>query len=237
MTASASLGAVQTVSGQRTDLVVPAALLPGLRVPPLAVTDGSADPGWADVPLTAWRFKRTPTLRLPLDRRTAARVRRYARLTPWSPLPAIVVLAAVAIWEYVDLPRPWNEVLILAAGGAQVIWTLLRGGLPPQAPSRNRLGDLRIPSVPVEVAREWVASNPGVTATDEPEPRPHSRRFYIAWAAGLLVTAVALAAILANDGREDFFLLWLLVPVLAVLGVSTAAKTLPQDGPGPTFPV
>jgi hypothetical protein len=105
-------------------------------------------------------------------------------------------------------------------------------------PYRTRLGDLRIPGVPVEVAREWVARNPGVTATDEPAPRPHSRRFYTAWSVGLLLAAAGLLVVLANDGREDFILLWMLAPVLLLTAVAMALKTQSpaKPGTGPTWP-
>jgi hypothetical protein len=192
---------------------------------------------WADVPVGPW-WSRRPPLRLPLDPRTAKLVRRHARFAPWSPVAAVITIAALLTAGYADLPRPGNEVMILVAGAVYVAAVLLRGGMPPQAPSRTGPGDLRIPRVPVDVAQEWVTLNPGVTTTDEPEPRRHSRRFYTVWSGCLLVAAAAVAVTLATDGREDFALLWMLVPVLVVTGVSTAAKTLPQarPGAGPSFP-
>jgi hypothetical protein len=40
---------------ERIDLVIPSELVPGLVIPPLAVTDGTAEPEWADVPMSRRR--------------------------------------------------------------------------------------------------------------------------------------------------------------------------------------
>jgi hypothetical protein len=104
-------------------------------------------------------------------------------------------------------------------------------------PVRTRFGDLRIPDVPEVVAEVWVAHNEGVTATQEPAPRPHSRRFYALWSMCLLPTAIGLVLVLANNRREDHILLWMLVPALFFTGVSMAYKTQPQAqaGTGPIW--
>ncbi|MEU7905374.1 hypothetical protein [Actinoplanes sp. NPDC049118] len=222
-----------TVIVRRIDLVVPSGLVTNLQIPSLAITDGAADPDWVEVPLGRWRFKRQPSLRLPLDPRSAKNTRRYVRLAPWSPLPALVALVAWSVSVFGDLSWPASLVAIVVAVGAPFTWSLLKtGGLPRQVPYRTRFGDLRIPEVPVEVAREWVAQNQGVTATNEAAPRPHSRRFYAAWTVGLLLAAVGLVVVLANNGREDFILLWMLAPVLFFTGVSMALKTQPPAKPG-----
>ncbi|NMO56968.1 hypothetical protein HH310_38060 [Actinoplanes sp. TBRC 11911] len=199
----------------------------------MAITDGTADPDWVEVPMSRWRFRRQPSLRLPLDQRSARRIRRYNRLAPWSPLPPVVGLLAWLTWLNGDLPQPWRSVALGVAVGYFVVWSALRGrGLSRQVPFLTRFGDLRVPEVPLEVAFEWIAQNPGVTATDEPAPRPHSPRFYGSSAVGLLVAAAGLFAVLETDGREDFILLWLLVPVLLVTGVSMALRTQPPAKPG-----
>jgi hypothetical protein len=218
---------------QRTDLVVPPDLVTNLQIPALAVANGAVDPDWVEVPLSRWRFKRQPSLRLPLDPRSAKNTRRYLRLAPWSPLPALVALLAWSASVFGDLSWPGSLAAIVVAVGAPFISSLpLTGGLPRQAPYRTRFGDLRIPEVPVEVAREWVAQNQGVTATDEPAPRPHSRQFYAGGSVGLLLAAAGLVVVLANNGREDFILLWMLVPVFFFTGVSMALKTQPPAKPG-----
>ena len=213
---------------RRTDIVVPADRLAGLRIPPLAVTSGAPAPEWADVPMSAWRFKRRPALRLPLDPESARRARRYVRLAVWAPLMVIVPQLVLAAVLFSDAPRSAELTALVVASvvlvGSQFVPT---GRLPRQTPYRTRAGDVRIPGVPVEVAERWIEQNPGVTATDDPAPRPHSRRFYAAWSAGLLAAATGSAVVLATNGREDFILLWLSVPVLFVAGVSTAGRMLP----------
>ena len=213
---------------RRTDIVVPADRVADLRIPPLAVTTGAPGPEWADVPMSVWRFKRRPALRLPLDPESAKRARRYVRLAVWAPLVVIVSQLAWAGVLLSDAARPVELAALLVASvvlvGSQLVPT---GRLPRQTPYRTSSGDVRIPGVPVEVAQRWIEQNPGVTATDDPAPRPHSRRFYAAWSAGLLAGAVGLAVVLATNGREDFIALWLLVPVLIVAGASMAGRMLP----------
>jgi hypothetical protein len=76
------------------------------------------------------------------------------------------------------------------------------------------------------------AAESGVIATDEPAPRPHSRRFYVAWSLSLLSSAIGLTAVLMNDGRDDDVLLWLLIPVLFIVGVYLASWAQPPAKPG-----
>ena len=79
--------------------------MPGLRelsVPPLAVTDGSADPTWIDVPCTGtYVYGRKRTLRLPFDAATADAVQRRISFerrvrTVWAPISMVLMLAALA---------------------------------------------------------------------------------------------------------------------------------------------
>lgn len=213
---------------RRTDVVVPADRTAGLRIPPLAVTTGAPGPEWADVPMSVWRFRRRPALRLPLDPESARQARRYVRLAGWVPLTVVVPQLVWAAALFSDAARPAGPVALVVALvvliGSQLVPT---GRLPRQTPYRTRSGDLRIPGVPVEVAERWIEQNPGVTATDDPPPRRHSRRFYAAWSAGLLASAAGLAVVLVANGREDFILLWLLVPVLAIAAASMAFRMLP----------
>src|SRR5689334_5569594 len=185
----------------RTDLVIPSSRASHLRIPPLAVTDGSADPEWVDMPMSRLRFRLRPSLRLPVDPRTARSIRRYLRLAPWSPLPTLAGLILIVCGLTGLLPPTTAYLAFLAAAAVSA---LMRGrGLPRQVPFRTAGGDLRIPGVPLRVAQEWVAANPGAIATDTAAPRRHSRRFYATWSGGLIVAAIAVADLLAASGRED----------------------------------
>ncbi|BCJ47243.1 hypothetical protein GCM10010168_71680 [Actinoplanes ianthinogenes] len=209
-----------------------------MQIPALAITDGTAAPEWVEVPLSRWRFKRRPSQRLPLDPHTAKSVRRYLRLAPWSLLVGLVSLAAWWGLVFADLPSVSRAAAVAVACGGS-LWPLAeRRGLPEHMPSRTRSGDLHIPQVPVEVADQWVVQNPGVIATEEPAPRPHSRRFYASWATGLLAASIALAAVLANDGREDSILLWILLPALFFTSLTMVCKMQPpaKDGTVRTWP-
>ncbi|XVV08410.1 hypothetical protein ACQP2X_26565 [Actinoplanes sp. CA-131856] len=205
------------------DLVVPAALVADVRMPALAVTDGSPDPEWVAVPMSMLRFRRRPSQLLPVDARTARAVRRYMRL---APLSFLIPLASIVLFI---VGAAEGSTLALVGGLIGPLWGLTEGrGLPKQEPSRTHTGDLRISNVPLEVAQEWIRLNPGVTVTDVPAPRRYSRRFYASWAIGLVAASLALALVLANNGREDNFLLQLLVPLLFIAGVWTATKTAPR---------
>ena len=48
---------------------------------------------------------------------------------------------------------------------------------------------------------------------------------------GLVVASFGLAVGLANDGREDSILLWMLVPVLFLAGVAAAYRQNPPTPP------
>jgi hypothetical protein len=223
------------IIGERTDLVVPAHLITGLRMPPLAITDGTADPEWVEVPLSQWRFvKLRPSQRFPLDARGARSLRRAHRLVPWT-LPAALV-SLTASWVLFHLAAHLSFpgfLAVLAASFSIHVLSLVRDqGMPRHLPYRTRFGELRIPEVPVEVARQWVDLNPGVTATDEPAPRPHSRRFYARWSVGLLAASISLAVVLANNGREDRALFWMSVPALLVAGLTAAMKMRPPRKAG-----
>ncbi|MBL7252766.1 hypothetical protein [Paractinoplanes lichenicola] len=212
---------------ERTDLVIPAALAPGLVIPPLAVTTGAADPEWVDAPVGRWGFRRRPSLRLPMDPARAKDVRRWLRYAPWTPLPIVVVLVDWAVAGFVDLPGGGYHPLLVSLAALAVL-SLMRGrGLPDQTPDRSHTGEVRIPRVPVTVALEWVAANPGVSTSEAPAPRPRSRRFYATWAAGLLGAAFVLGTVLTADGRENPAQLWQLNVGLFVAGLVMAYKTQP----------
>jgi hypothetical protein len=214
---------------RRTDLAVPAHLVAGLRIPSLSVTHGEADVEWVEVPTIGWRFRRRPVQRLPLDPRSARRARRYIRLAPWSLSVSVVAFLAVIGVLAGHLRGAVYETTTIAVVIFNFVWSLagVGGELPAQTPRRDRHGNLRIRDVPLVVALQWQDLNSGVTTSDEPAPRPRSRRFYAAWSAGLLLAALALGVVLANDGRQDFILLWAAVPALFLAGCAAALKLSP----------
>ncbi|GID30950.1 hypothetical protein Abr02nite_59330 [Paractinoplanes brasiliensis] len=197
-------------------------------MPALAVTTGGMDVDWVEVPISRWRAMRRPMQRLPLDPRSARRARRYIRFEPWSSMARLALLFA---WATVNALNPFavSRPIMLVAWLALFLWSIppLGGALPRQTPYVTPAGDLRVPEVPIEVAKEWVRLNPGVVPTIEPLPRPRSRRWYATWSAVMLIVAVALLTVLTNDGREDSGIAWIGVLVLIFAGGATALKTLP----------
>jgi hypothetical protein len=212
----------------RADLVVPAHLISSLRLPALSVTTGGTDVEWVEIPTSRWWLRRRPAQRLPLDPRSARRARRYLRVQPWS--LAARLIAGLA-WTNLNASSPSSLSRPVALVGwiALLVWSIpyVNGSLPPQTPYRIPAGDLRIPQVPIEVAKQWVELNPGVVPTVEPVPRPRPRRWYATWAAGTLVAAMALLTVLESDGREDSGFVWLGVLALFITGGVTALKVLP----------
>ncbi|WP_127550478.1 hypothetical protein [Actinoplanes sp. OR16] len=163
-------------------------------------------------------------MRLPLDDRSARSVRRYVGLRPWILLISLLAVPAWLILVYADLPRTARLIahaVIFMVPVSQLCMHFLMRGLPP-FPTQN--GDLRIPRVPVEVAHAWIGSNPGVSATACPAPRARPRRFYVGWALTLVPVSIGLALWMANNGREDAILLWMLVPALFTVGIVMALR-------------
>jgi hypothetical protein len=212
----------------RTDLVVPAQLVSGLQIPSLSVTDGGTDVQWVEIPVGRWPFLRRSALRLPLDPRSARLARRFLRVDAWLWLARLAALLAVTTADVVrsapTLPG-WIVVWLVVVVSST---PRVNGVLPRQSPYRTVAGDLRIPDVPIEVAKQWVEQNPGVVPTIEPDPRPRSRRFYATWSAVLFISAIALFTVFANNGREDPLLIWAAVPSLFVAGTAVALKMLPR---------
>jgi hypothetical protein len=226
---------VGTHMTQRIDLVLPWASVDSLDIPDLAITNGDPAPEWADVAQGRWAVRRQPSLRLPLDPRSARNLRRQARMAPWSLLLSLAPIAGWAVMTFGHLPRPWN-LIVGAAPLPLLVWSIIQAtGLPQHLPYRTRSGELRIPGVPIEVAREWIARNPAVTATDEPPPRPHSRRFYIAWTVALMSASIGLGTVIAADNRDDGPW-WMLVPALFAIGLVTAVKIVPPAKPTISWP-
>ncbi|WP_436533212.1 hypothetical protein [Actinoplanes sp. HUAS TT8] len=192
----------------------------------MAVTDGTADPVWTDVPIGTVNLRRRPKLRLPLDRRAARAARRYAMLTPWvTPVLPLLWLGWVFTGRLSDVSPNVLTTVFAVIGLLGVGWSLSNRRLPVRLLSRDPSGDLRLRDVPVGVAEKWVARNPGVAATTEPVPLRYPDRYYTRLSIGLVVASIVLGVVLLTDGRQDFFLLYPLAPVLFVIGVLIRLKT------------
>ncbi|MFD0522325.1 hypothetical protein [Paractinoplanes durhamensis] len=182
-----------------------------------------------EIPVGRRRFLRRSALRLPLDPPGARLARRFLRVEPWLTFARLAALLAVTTVDFVVRPAPplpiWIGVWLVV-----VVSSIPRvnGILPRQSPYRTVAGELRIPGVPVEVAKQWVEQNPGVRPTTEPDPRPRSRHWYATWSAVLLISAIGLFTVSATNGREDSLLIWVAVPSLFLAGIASAFKMLPR---------
>ena len=181
------------------NIFVPMDAVATLSVPPMAVTDGSPDPVWVDLPCrTDWAYGRRPTLRLPLDAATAAAARRWTvldrrRRTVWGPLSLAVGCAMLA-----TLFVPGDEAELAAfrlvaclAILVSSLWTdhLIKRVTVAQHPEVvGRLG-VYLPAVSTAAATEWARLNPGVhTVSTRPRWRRFPSRVYV-WAAGSFAVA------------------------------------------------
>ena len=118
------------------------------------------------------------------------------------------------------------NLLVPAEVVPRLSWT--DGAVGATAPVR---GGVYVRGVPVSVAEEWVAQNPGVQAIKR---RPAARRFrprvYTYSSVVFLILTVQAVVVLAVDGVPEP--VWLVVGgplVLAVAGVTLAYKSIPFD--------
>ncbi|WP_127507623.1 hypothetical protein [Actinoplanes solisilvae] len=141
--------------------MVPPELVPGLKIPELAITDGSTEVEWVPVSLSGWATRREPSMLLPLDRRSARSMRRYRRFVPVLVLVLLLQLAAwvLRLADLLPNARLVTGGLLVAVFGL-ILW--LKAGMPAKTPRRTRSGEVRIPAVPEAVAQQWIALNPGV---------------------------------------------------------------------------
>ena len=103
------------------------------------------------------------------------------------------------------------------------------GAVVTTAPIRG--GGVYVRGVPVAVAEEWMAQNPGVHAIRR---RPAVRRFrprvYTYASVVCLVAAVQVVIVLAVDGAENPLWLWVTAPLaLTAAGATLAYKSIPFD--------
>ncbi|GAA0807393.1 hypothetical protein [Spirilliplanes yamanashiensis] len=216
------------------DLLIPAGALPGLTVPALAVTDGTADPEWVDTPCAGpYIYSREATLRLPYDAATAAVVRRRLRHDRrvrllWFPLSTAPPLAASVLMVTTDGHHLLRLLLVLAAAGVS-LWMSRRSErlTVTQQPERvGRLG-VHLPAVAAPAAREWLARNPAVrVVTERPVWRRYSPPVY-RWSAAACA-ATGLGVWWAGLRGDEFSLLTVAAFVALLAGaVVLAVKSLP----------
>ena len=219
------------------NVLIPMSALPELSVPPLAITDGSADPAWVDVPCTGtFVYGRRRILRLPFDTGVADMVHRRLRLDRrvrrfWLPISMTLMLASIATW-YVpgdDGLLDMLRITFFAAGAGLSFWTDHLGKKVAVAQQPELVGRLGIylPAVAAPVAREWITRNPTVLAVPQ---RPGWRRYpswVYRWAAGVCaVTGVGIWWVALRDGT---FSLTALLAFLLLLSAAVVAgfKALP----------
>lgn len=219
------------------NVLVPLTGLSALSIPPLAITDGSADPTWVDVRCTGpFVYGRTRTLRLPFDAATAEVVHRRLRLhrrvrAVWFPISMTLMGAAPAMF-YVPGQYRLGGVLyfVLCVAGTSVLsWSTHLGRKFAVAQDPELVGRLGVylPAVSAPVAQAWIAENPAVLAVPRRPPwRRHPSLTY-RWAAGACAIAgITLWWAALRDGTSS---LSALLAFLVLLGAAVvlAFKALP----------
>jgi len=221
-------------AGGTVNVLIPMTGLPELSVPPLAITDGSADPTWVDVPCTGtFGYGRKRTLRLPFDAATADVVHRRLRLdqrvrTVWTPISVTLLIAALVTFfipgddDLLDVLR----ILFFVAGSGLSFWTAHLGKKVAVAQRPELVGRLAVflPAVSALVAREWMTRNPTVLALPQrPRWRRYPSRVYQSAAA---IAGIGIWWVALRDGTAS---LTALLAFLLLIGAAfiLAFKALP----------
>jgi hypothetical protein len=217
------------------NVLVPLDALPGLSVPPAAITDGSADPVWVELPVRGeYLYGRKRMLPLPFDAATAAIARRWLRFDRrrrmvLAPI-GISLLVAAGATVFVDDSR-FDEVRLglFLAGFLLQLWTAHAGKKVTVAQQPELIGRLGVylPAVSAEVAREWVGRNTAVQVVPwRPRLRRYSSLAYRRVAGLLAVAAAAVWWFALSDGEFGLIALLAFV-VLGGVAVVSAFKALP----------
>jgi hypothetical protein len=230
------------------NVFVPLGAVRGLSVPSLAITDGSADPTWVELPCRGgYVYGRKRMLRLPFDAATAEVARRWLRFerrqrTVLTPIVITLLSAALATLYFVEDARADLVRLALYAAGFLVqLWTAHVEKKMTVAQHPELIGRLGVylPAISAAVAREWVQRNAAVQVVPE---RPRWRRYpslVYRWASGLCAVAgVGVWWFALRDGEFEVTTLLAFVVLLGT-AVVLAFKALPvgfirfDDAPGP----
>ncbi|MEV6347349.1 hypothetical protein [Actinoplanes sp. NPDC051851] len=145
---------------RRTDVVFPKARAGDLRIPPLALTDGRADPEWVELSYHVITPVPRPALRIPLDPEAAARARRFNRLGPL--LGVLLVLSLAGVLVALGKVGPGDGPYLPLVLFPTILGSLVSGLRPKQKPTPVPGGFVRISHVDAVVAQHWMALNPGV---------------------------------------------------------------------------
>ncbi|MGW4943565.1 hypothetical protein ACWEOZ_18480 [Actinoplanes sp. NPDC004185] len=230
------------------NLLVPMDAVRALSVPPVAITDGSTDPVWVELPCRGgYVYGRRRMLTLPFDAATAAVARRWLRLerrrrTVVTPIVVTLLAAAfVAVVLGADTVPGWAPVLLymasvlVQAGDGYVERKVL---VRPHPELIGRLG-VYLPAVSAEAARAWIEHNASVRVVSERPPWRRYPSLVYRWAAGsYAVAAVAVWWFALRDGEFGLVPLCAFVVLLGAVVVS-AVKAVPVgvirfgDAPGP----
>ena len=218
------------------NVFVPLDSVRDLSVPPLAITDGSPDPSWVEVPCTSrWVYGRRRVIRLPFDAVTAGvagqRIRfERRRRVLWT--PGAVALTVAALVLVLAVKGDWADWAGLAIYGVSLVVQLSvahrdRKLTVAQWPQLiGRLG-VFLPAVSATVAGEWAQRNAAVRIVPE---RPRWRRYpslVYRWASGACVVAgIGVWWFALRDG-EFYTTTPLVFVVLLGAAVVLAFKALP----------
>ena len=207
------------------NVLVPAAVVPSLRIPNLALNTGTPNVVWCR---RSWsyRWSRQHVLALPYDPVAAAKLRKRAKL---DAVYAVLLLAycLLAILAVVDASPSISGWVAIVGVAMAVVSAIDARWDPAPKPVRTGRGDLYIPDLPPPVAQQWIEANPGVRAVDR---RPTYRRFaagvYVAAAMVCMLPAITMVRILF-DGADHSLALLFAPPALVVAALSLAYHALP----------
>lgn len=212
-----------------TNLLVPAALVPSLRIPDLTMSTGEPGGVWCERSWGTLRWSRRHVMRLPYDQASAAKLRKSAVLDRVQQVYLPVYLAAV-LWFYFSPPSRTPLPIVTAV--ILVALTLLerRWKVGP-ALSRTGRGDLFLADLSPAVAQRWLYDNPGVRMVDR---KPAYRR-WPPWAyaiASLACVAGVGGANQVTSRGADLVMLLALVGIVtfAYLALPTGHTRLTQPG-------
>jgi hypothetical protein len=208
------------------NLLIPADVVPRLRIPDLAVTTGEPGVFWCDRPWGRFRWSRRHVVRLPYDAVSAGKLRKRARLDRLHRvfLVAYLVPAVLVLFDVRPDLAGWG----FAASAVMVAVSLLDAhwDAAPK-PSRTGRGDLYLPGLPPAVAQRWIEANPGVRQVDRmPTYRRYRPRVYVTAAVTCALAAGAIVVLLF-DGADFPLLLLYVPPILAGSALVLAYRALP----------